>query len=92
MSADFLYFCSGLASHINLLGFSHGIICRKSKPKPAQLPSSFLGGFSGLKPRNSAARPPNQLIESSAPFVREVKSGEALKSRPKTTLFRMINQ
>jgi len=83
LSTDFLYFCSVLASHINLLGFSQGMICRKSNPRPAQLPS-LLGGFSGLKLRNSVARPPNQLIESSAPLVREVKSGEELKSRPKS--------
>lgn len=77
------YFCGLLASHMNLLGLSQGIICRKSNPRPAQFPSSLCGGFSGLKPRKSAARPPNQLIESSDPFVREVKSGEVPKSIPR---------
>jgi hypothetical protein len=68
---------------MNLVGLSQGTMVRKSIPRPVQSPFFFSEAFSsGLKFKNSAAKPPNQLIESSAPLVREVKSGEAPKSRP----------
>jgi hypothetical protein len=60
---------------MNLCGFSHGIIFKKSNPSPAQFPSSFFGGFSGFRFKKLAANPLSQLIESSAPLVKEVNKG-----------------